>query len=226
MLNFSFCSKCNFSSFCEIEKQKSNPTDQINTVVKHCLHLKKKEILCFSNHKFKHLYAVKQGALKAFQTGINGEEIIRGFYLSGEILGYEAICSNHYPFSVVALSDTVVCEIPYNQFLELLQLNPLLQSRILHLISQQLNIGSYLTSATTAEQRIAAFLIDLHNRLHSCDTEFILPMSRQDIGNYLRLTAETVSRVISRFQKNKIIATNHKNIIFLQKDKLEQIAIT
>lgn len=72
-------------SFCNTEDQKPAYSIQINHVVKHYLHLKKKNVLYFSNHKFKYLDAVMQGALNAFQTGINGKKIIREFYLSDEV---------------------------------------------------------------------------------------------------------------------------------------------
>lgn len=125
----------------------------------------------------------------------------------------------------MALSDSVICEIPYDNFLELLHLSPPLQKHILYLMSQQLNVGSYLFSIT-AEQRLAAFLIDLSYRLNPSEmqTRFLLPMSRQDIGNYLRLTAETISRLLSQFKENKIIAIDHKKIEFLQLEQLKLIA--
>lgn len=214
------CHQCTFAAFCFYDNE-----DSPLQTVKHQRGLKRKEALCLPKNKFQNLYVVQEGAIKTYQVEADGKELIRGFYFAGEILGYEAIYSGHYPFSAVALTETVVCEIPYEKFLEIVYSKPSLQKRTLHLISKQLNAGSYLVS-TNAEQRLAAFILDLATRLHPTDPalDFTLPMSRQDIGNYLRLTAETISRIFSRLQKNAIVESNHKKIRILQPKKLKQIA--
>lgn len=221
----STCPSCTYAPFCVNEKKNTRWARQADLAVKRHRFLKRKEVLCLPKNKFQNLYVIQQGALKTYQVEADGKELIRGFYFAGEVLGYEAIATGHYLFSAVALSDTLVCEIPYENFLELLHSRPNLQKRTLYSISRQLNVGSYLVS-TTAEQRLAAFLLDLGTRLFPGEmpSSFVLPMSRQDIGNYLRLTAETISRIFSRLQKNEIIDIDHKKIRFLQLDKLMQIA--
>lgn len=196
----------------------------MSPAVKQQYALKKRETLYFPETTFTSLYAIQSGSIKTFEIDQQGNELIHGFYFSGEILGYEGIARGQYLFSAVALSDTVVCEIPYSNFVELLNLNPSLQKHILFLFSQRLSMGSYLCFVT-AEQRLAAFLIDLSQRLSfSQNRHFELPMSRQDIGNYLGLTTETVSRLLSKFKENKLIHVEHKNIEFLQFDQLKLIA--
>ncbi|KTD55707.1 transcriptional regulator, crp family [Legionella santicrucis] len=219
------CERCTFSPFCISEEKNSRWMKQINRAVKQHHYLKKHEALYLPQNIFRNIYAIQCGNLKTFQIDADGNELIRGFYFTGEVLGFEAIYTGHYLFSAVALSDSVICEIPYDNFLELLHLNSALQEHILYLMSQQLNMGNYLFSIT-AEQRLAAFLIDLSFRLQPSEmqTKFLLPMSRQDIGNYLGLTAETISRLLSQFKENKIIAIDHKNIQFLQPEKLKLIA--
>lgn len=199
--------------------------DQVNLTVKRLRRLKRNEILCLPKKPFQNLYAIQSGALKAYQVEADGKERIRGFYFAGEVFGYEAIYTGNYLFTTVALSETVICENPYDNFLALISSQPTLQKHILYLLSQQLNIGSYL-AATTAEQQIAGFLLDLSARLYASGTplEFSPPMSRQDMGNYLRLTPETISRIFSLLQKNKIIAAVNKTIRMLQPEKLQQIA--
>ncbi|MBL7481318.1 helix-turn-helix domain-containing protein [Legionella bononiensis] len=223
--NPSTCEHCTFSPFCIAEENSLDWINQNNHTVKQHHHLKKNEPLYLPQNMFRNLYAIQRGTLKTYQVDANGNELIQGFYFAGEVLGFEAIYSRHYLFSAVALSDTVVCEIPYDNFLELLQLNPSLQKHILYLMSQQLSVGSYLCYIT-AEQRLAAFLIDLATRLHPLEMQlqFLLPMSRQDIGNYLRLTAETISRLLAQFKKNKLIAIDQKNIQLLQPEQLKLIA--
>jgi CRP/FNR family transcriptional regulator len=215
------CSHCHFTAFCRPGGQAH---DAPGFAVKKHHHLKKNEVLCHSNHKFNSLYAIQEGVLKSYQVEANGKELVRGFYFAGEIFGYEAIYNHQYQYSAVALTDTLLCEIPYTYFLESLQVKPSLQKHILQLLSQQLTIGSYLISST-AEQRVAAFLIDLSERLHPINHHhFLLPMSRYDIGNYLRLTGETISRIFSRLQQSNIINIDNKKIHLAQIDKLQQIA--
>ena len=205
--------------------KESRWVNQINLAVKQHHHLKKHDVLCLPQTTFRNLYAIQRGILKTFQIDAEGNELIRGFYFDGEVFGFDAIYTGRYLFSVVALADTVVCEIPYDNFLELLHSSPSLQKHVLYLTSQQLNMGSYLFSITAA-QRLAAFLIDLSNRLHPHEIQlkFHLPMSRQDIGNYLSLTAETISRLLSKFKKNNIITIDHKEIQLLKPEKLKLIA--
>ncbi|MCW8408860.1 helix-turn-helix domain-containing protein [Legionella sp. PATHC035] len=219
------CSNCGFFPFCTLEEGNPHWINQISSAVKQQHVLKKKQALYFPQNTFHSLYAIKSGTLKTFEVDSEGNELIRGFYFAGEILGFEAIASGTYLFSAVALSETVVCEIPYHHFTELLNSNSSLQKHILYLISQKLTVGSYL-NFVTAEQRLAAFLVDLFKRLHGCEQqmELVLPMSRQDIGNYLGLTAETVSRLFSQFKKNKMISIEQKKVQLLQVDQLKLIA--
>ncbi len=208
-----------------MHNQEPSCSNSINCVVRQHMHLKKRDLLYHARHAFRSIYAIRSGNIKTYQVDTHGNEFIHGFYFSGEVIGFEAIYTQSYRFSAIALTDAVVCEIPYNNFLDYIQTEPALQKHILYLMSQQLNVGSYLFSIT-AEQRLAAFLIDLCHRLSPSvmQTTFLLPMSRQDIGNYLRLTAETISRILSQFKKNKLIAIDHKKIQILQLSALKTIA--
>lgn len=219
------CSYCGFASFCTLEVQGPQWFNQVNSAVTRQHVLKKKLPLYFPQTSFQSLYLIKSGCLKTYEIDQDGNELLRGFYFPGEIMGFEAIAGGHYLYSTAVLSNAVVCEISYTHFCELLHAHPNLQQQVLYLISQQLGIGSYL-NFVTAEQRLAAFLIDLSKRLVAYEQhlEFVLPMSRQDIGNYLRLTAETVSRLFTQFKNNKIISIEHKKIRLLQLGQLKSIA--
>lgn len=218
------CHKCSFTSFCSEGNRPAQLLNFQNAAVKKHLHLEKKELLALPQTHFQNFYAVKKGALKTYRINQEGKEAISGFFFEGEVFGYEGIYANRYVHTITALADTIVCEIPYDNLLKLIDKNPSLQKKILYLVSQQLNIGNYLTS-TTAEQRIVNFILDLSERLPSCSSphQFILPITRQDMGNYLGLTTETVSRILSRFQKNKIIQINNKKITILLLDELKKI---
>lgn len=221
----STCSSCGFSSFCHLEQANPKWVYQINSAVKKQLLLKKKQPLYVPQNTFHSLYAIKSGCLKTYEIDRDGNELINGFYFPGEILGFEAIARGSYLFSAAVLSEALVCEIPYTHFIELLNSNLSLQKQVLYLMSQKLTAGTYL-NFVTAEQRLAAFLIDLSKRLFVSEQplEFSLPMSRQDIGNYLRLTAETISRLFSQFKASKIISIEHRKVKFLQHGHLEMLA--
>jgi CRP/FNR family transcriptional regulator len=223
--DYQACQHCTFLQFCQAEENNAYEGKITNHTVKHYRTLKKNDVLFLPNNRFQNLYVIQRGALKTYQAEADGKELIRGFYFASEILGYEAICAGSYPFSAIALTETVVCEIPYENFLSLLEHDTNLQKSILFLISQQLSSRSYLLFSN-AEQRLAAFLLDLSSRLYPSDIRFelSLPMSRQDMGNYLRLTAETVSRLLSRLQRHRLIGIGHKQINLLEITKLRKIA--
>lgn len=213
----SACSCCSFSPLC---------LAQAHSLVSNTRHLKRKEALCVLNNKFQNIYIVKKGALKAYQVDIHGYEHIHAFYFTGETLGYRAIHAGHHISNVVALTDdTVVCEVAYDQFIDKLKSKPELYEYVLALISKQLTTSFYVNVAT-AEQRIAAFIIDLSSRTPAAVPlqALTLPMSRQDIGSYLRLTAETVSRVLSRFKRDHIISIDLKQIRIINPKKLQELA--
>ena len=215
------CAYCCFNTVCTAEG--GHKPD--HSFIVRTRHFASNEALCVMNSKFQSIYVIKKGAVKAYQVDINGYEHIHAFYFSGESLGFRAIHTGHYVSTVVALTDTIVCDVPYHQFIVKLKTNPELYKSFFSLVSKQLTASAYVDTAT-AEQRIAAFIIDLSLRADSVTPplELTLPMSRNDIGNYLRLTAETVSRVLSRLHKQNIIHTNRKFIRIENLAKLKQLA--
>lgn len=222
-LNNSNCSHCNFLPFCEAHSG-DHAAHGYSSLISHKRTLRRNDMVCTRYHKFQSLFAVESGAVKAYQVDSNGHEHIKAFYFAGEVLGYRAIHSGYYISSVVALTDSVVCEVPYERFLALLTSRPELHQHILSLISKQLGGVTYL-DASSAEQRLAAFIIDVASRLHGPGARSVkLPMSRQDIGNYLGLTAETISRTMTRLQEDGLLVADGKTLQILNPDKLQQLA--
>ena len=154
-----------------------------------------------------------------------GDELIHGFYLKNEVYGYEAIQTGRHFFSSTALTETMVCDISYQDFTTLLHLEPVLLNRMLHLMSGQLTARSYL-NLITAQQSLSAFILDLATRLspHNSQATFLLPMSYQDIGHYLRLATETISRLLSRLKDKKILLIQNKQLSILEPNLLKDIA--
>ena len=205
------CCGCFLMPFCV---SSINACDQSSSFpIKRRLNLQKNDVLFTPNTPFQHLFAIEQGAIKTIQLETDGSEIIRNFYFSGELLGFKAVYTGQYQSTAMAMCDTRLCVIDYRDFLYYLQSHPELQQHILYLFSLQMNAGSYLVS-TLAERKLAAFLHDMSIRLNrSRETlEFDLPMKRQDIGNYLRITPETVSRILTRLQHRNIIEISHHHV--------------
>jgi CRP/FNR family transcriptional regulator len=180
--------------------------------------------------KFTSLYAVRSGAIKAYSVDQNGEEQVIGFYLPGELFGLDAIHNDAYVCSAKALETSAVCELPYNKVTELSAKIHNLQAHMYKTFSKEINTDQQfhrLLSKKTAEERISTFLQNLSERYQRrklSPTSFRLPMSRTDIGNYLGLAVETVSRVFTRLQQNGILKVDGKELQILDLGKLCDIA--
>jgi len=179
--------------------------------------------------RFDALYAVRSGAFKTVCVSRGGEEKITGFYLSGEVLGLDAISSERHGYHAVALEDSEVCVIPFTRLQELALRIPELQQQLFRLLSRDIVRDQglmLLLGNMTAEQRLAAFLLALsrrYKRLGYAADCFNLRMTREEIGNYLGLTLETVSRLLSRFQREGLIAAQQREIELKDFDALMEI---
>ena len=181
--------------------------------------------------KFTHLYAVRLGHFKTHQLSAGGIEQITGFQMAGELLGMDAIGSDRHNCYAVALEDSEVCEIPFDR-LELLfaEIPPLLRhfhrtmsQEITRDQNTMLSLGNML-----ADQRFAAFLVNLSARYKVrgySATHFQLRMSREDIGKYLGLTIESVSRLLSKFKKMNWINVDKRDVELNDLPQLKLIAM-
>jgi len=175
---------------------------------------------------FLSIYAVRSGSLKSYSIDKDGNELVTGFYFPGEVLGMDGISQNQHASSAVAMETSSVCQIPFNHLGELSQMIPSLQQNCFQLMSQEIVEDRRLIAMLSkghAEQKVANFLLTISAckaRNHLSDSEFRLPMSRGDIGNYLGLTIETISRVFNRLQKQEVLSVNNKDIIILDIEAL------
>jgi CRP/FNR family transcriptional regulator len=178
---------------------------------------------------FDSLYAVHSGAFKSVGVSRQGDEKITGFHLPGELLGMEAISSGRHDYSAVALEDSEVCILPFAQLERMAMAIPALQHRLFRVLSGDISRDEglmLLLGSMAAEQRLAAFLLSLsrrHRRLGYSDTHFTLRMTREEIGNYLGLTLETVSRLLSRFQREGLVAVRQREIELRDAARLREI---
>jgi CRP/FNR family transcriptional regulator len=184
--------------------------------------------LYHNGDRFESLYAVRSGAFKTVGVSRDGTEKITGFHLPGELLGLDAINGGSHG-RAVALEDSEVCIIPFAQLEQMALGVPALQHQLLRLLSGDISRDHglmLLLGSMTAEQRLAAFLLSLsrrHQRLGYAGDRFMLRMTREEIGNYLGLTLETVSRLLSRFQREGLVAVHQRDIEILGKERLMEM---
>ncbi|NIB44025.1 fumarate/nitrate reduction transcriptional regulator Fnr [Pseudomaricurvus alkylphenolicus] len=224
------CGDCRLNAICLPISLHIDDIDRLDEIIQRGRPLQKGEHLYRANEPFQSVYAVRSGTIKAVNITNDGQEQVTGFYLPGEILGMDGIANNRYTNSAVALETAAVCEIPFSRLEDLSIQLPTLQRHFFQLMSKEITSDQQLItllSKNSAEERIAALLLSIstrnHNR-HLSATSFRLPMSRADIGNYLGLTIETVSRVLSRFQKNDLLSVDKKEINILDMDGLKRVA--
>lgn len=195
--------------------------DALDEIVKRSRPLKKGEFLFRQGDSFNSVFAVRSGSLKTFSITDCGEEQITGFHLPSEFVGLSGMDTDVYPVSAIALETTSICEIPFERLDELSASVPQLRRQLMRIMSREIRDDQQmmlLLSKKTADERIATFLVNLSARFRSrgySPYHFRLAMSRNEIGNYLGLAVETVSRVFTRFQQNGLLSAEGKEIRIL-----------
>ncbi len=224
------CGNCRLNTICLPISLHIDDIDKLNNIVQRGKPLQRGDYLYRANDPFDSVFAIRSGAVKAMTISDNGEEQVTGFYLPGEVVGMDGIADNRYTNSVIALETSSVCEIPFNRMEELSLQIPNLQRHFFQLMSREITQDQQiitLLSKSSAEERIAALLLSIssrNSRRQLSSTAFRLPMSRTDIGNYLGLTIETVSRIFTRLQKQDVIKVDKKEVLINNMDLLRNIA--
>ncbi|MGJ8681041.1 fumarate/nitrate reduction transcriptional regulator Fnr [Paraglaciecola sp.] len=226
------CNQCQLNTICMPVSIQIKDLDKLDSIIQRGKPLHKGEYLFHVNDPFTSVYAVRSGALKTHLLSENGQEQITGFYLPGEVLGMDGLGNGLHTNSVQALDTSSVCKIPFDQLEELSVKLPSLQRHFMQLMSREITqeqqmIG--LLNQKNAESRIASLLLSISSRNKRRDlsaNSFLLPMSRKDLGNFLGITTETVSRIFARLQSRGLIATAQKEVTLLDIEGLQTLAKT
>ncbi|MCO7245429.1 fumarate/nitrate reduction transcriptional regulator Fnr [Halomonas sp. Mc5H-6] len=224
------CQTCSLSSLCLPLALELEDIDQFDAIIQRRAPLKKGEALFHQGDAFNSVYAVRSGSLKQITSEGGGHDQLTNFYLPSELVGLDAIDEPHYPGSVIALETTTVCEIPFDRLDRLSEKLPELRGQIYRSMSKELRNDRRmmrLLSAKTADQRLATFLVTLSDRFRRrgySPYSFRLSMPRADIGNYLGLAVETVSRIVSRLQSQEVVAVSGREVQILDMAKLQRLA--
>lgn len=223
------CRDCRLNSICLPFTLETSDIDQLDRIIQRGRPLQKGGHLYRQGDDFASVYAVRSGALKAYRMTDDGREQVTGFYFPGEIVGMDGISQSRHASSALALETSAVCEIPFSSLEKLSTSMPQLQRHFFQLMSREITEDQQLItllSKSSADARIAALLLSIsmrNARRHLSSTRFRLSMSRVDIGNYLGLTVETVSRVFTRLQKTGVLQVNNREITILDETSLRQL---
>ncbi|NUY55096.1 transcriptional regulator FNR [Salinivibrio sp. MA427] len=224
------CQDCSISQLCIPFTLNEQELDQLDSIIERKKPIQKGQELFKAGDNLRALYAIRSGTVKTYTITEQGDEQITAFHLAGDLVGFDAINDNEHPSFAQALETSMICEIPYDTLDDLSGKMPKLRQQIMRLMSNEIKGDQdmiLLLSKKTAEERLAAFLYSLSKRFAQrgfSPREFRLTMTRGDIGNYLGLTVETISRLLGRFQKSEILAVKGKYITVLDLEELARLA--
>jgi len=224
------CQTCSLSSLCLPLALEVEDMDRFDAIIRRRAPLKKGETLVRQEAPFSSVFAVRSGSLKQLISAGSGDEQLSNFYLPSELVGLDGIDEERYPGTVVALETTTVCEIPFDRLDGLSEHLPELRAQLYRSLSKELRDDRRmlrLLSRMTADERLASFLVNLSSRFRRrgySAYSFRLSMSRADIGNYLGLAVETVSRILGRFQQQQLLAVSGREVNIIDLKNLAELA--
>ncbi len=222
------CQSCSFSHLCLPVSLNKTEMDSLDDIIERKKPLHKNDKLVKAGDNFHSLYAVRTGSFKSFVTSKDGEEQIIGFHFPGDIIGFDALRENTHQSYTQALETAMVCELPYDTLDQMSVQLPKLRHQIMSFMSAEIKHDHdlmMLLNKRTAEERLIYFLAHLSKRFEErgfSPKQFNLSMTRNEIGNYLGLTVETISRLLTRFQKESIIEVDGKLITIIDFDAMDK----
>jgi CRP/FNR family transcriptional regulator len=222
-----FCSTCAFSQACLSQGMDKHALYDLHVLVEHIGPFKAGERIFRAGDPFDAIAAVRAGTVKTCIVDRDGREHVHGFHLPGEVIGLDAIDDDRYPCDAVALDTVMLCRFSFPKIAVLATRVPGLQRQLFKLLSRDIGRAALLAGDWTADQRMAAFLLGLSRRLAArgfSPQRFQLTMARTDIANYLRLAPETVSRVLRRFQSDRLLHVDRREIELLDRAQLDALA--
>lgn len=214
----SVCSNCHLRELCLPCGMECTDVERLDSMMFSRRRVKAGSNLYREGDRFQYIYAVRSGTFKTSLELADGREQVSGFYLGGELMGLDGVAHGKHASSATALDDADVCAIPYTHLSELSAAYPGMQNIVSRLMSREIvreHSLMMLLGSMNAEERLAAFLLNLSQRLKArgySPIEFHLRMSRAEIGSYLGMKLETVSRTFSAFQQQGLLEVDKRHI--------------
>jgi CRP/FNR family transcriptional regulator len=212
------CSNCNLRELCLPVGLSAEELDRVDQIVASRRKVRRGEALFRAGDHFHALYAVRLGFLKSTLVSSDGHEQVTGFHMAGEIVGLDGISADTHTCNTTALEDSEVCILPYDRLEDFSSTLPALQNHLRKVMSREIvreHGVMLLLGSMRAEERLAAFLLNLSQRFEArgySRSEFVLRMTRAEIGSYLGLKLETVSRALSHFAQESLIEVEQKHV--------------
>ena len=224
------CSNCSMRELCLPFGLASSEVDQLYAIIGSRVKLKKGEPLFRNGAAFAALYAIRLGSIKTTMLSDDGREQIAGYHMPGDVLGLDGMSTNRHECEAIALEDTEACVIPFERLEEISRKVPALQHSLHRVLGREIGHDHrqlLLLGSMRAEERLAAFLLNLSDRYKRrgySSTEFVLRMTREEIGSFLGLKLETVSRLFSRFQEEGLVQVQGRAVKIVDLPTLKQLA--
>ena len=222
-----FCGTCAFAPVCLPAGYDKTALAELHCLIEHVGPFPAGTHVFRVNDPFLAVYAVRAGMVKTFVVDDEGREQVQGFFLPGELVGLSGIYPAHYVSNAVTLDTTTVCRFSFPAIATLATRIPSLQEQLFRLLSKDIGSAALLAGDFSADERLAAFLIGLSDRFSArgmSAARFRLSMSRADIANYLRLATETVSRVLRRFQDERLIEVDRREVEIRDLPRMRHLA--
>ena len=226
------CSSCNWRELCLPVGLTPEDLDKVDQLLSGRRRIKRGDTLFRAGESFANLYAVRFGFFKTTTAAPDGREQVTGFQMVGEILGLDGIVHNHHTCDAIALEDAEVCVLPFDRIEEISREVSHLQTNVHRIMSREIVRDQgvmMMLGNMRAEERLAAFILNLIQRLRDrgfSSKEMQLRMTREEIGSYLGMKLETVSRAFSRFVADGIITVKQRHISILNEDALRRLAMS
>jgi CRP/FNR family transcriptional regulator len=223
------CSNCNLRELCMPMGLSEHDLKRIEEIVAVRRKVKRGTALFRNGEKFSSLYAIRTGFFKTSIATEDGRDQVTGFQMAGEVMGLDGIVSDHHTCDAIALEDAEVCVMPFDKIEMLSREVNALQHHVHKIMSREIvreHGVMLLLGSMRAEERLAAFLLNLVQRLHArgfSQSELVLRMTREEIGSYLGLKLETVSRTFSKFVEDGIVEVKQRHVRILNPDGLRMI---
>ncbi|RZL89903.1 MAG: fumarate/nitrate reduction transcriptional regulator Fnr [Variovorax sp.] len=223
------CSNCTLRELCMPVGLQPDEMRRIDDIVATRRKVRRRETLFRNGERFTSLYAIRTGVFKTRVASEDGRDQVTGFQMAGEIIGLDGIVNNQHTCDAVALEDSEVCVMPFDRIEQLSREVVALQRHVHQIMSREIvreHGVMLLLGSMRAEERLAIFLLNLVQRLHArgfSRSELILRMTREEIGSYLGLTLETVSRTLSKFMEDGIVEVEKRNLRIVDADALQRI---
>ena len=220
------CSKCHLRDLCLPCGMAGGDVDRLDSLMFGRRRVLAGQTLYREGDGFQFIYAVRSGTFKSSLMLADGREQVSGFYMAGELMGLDGVAHGAHASSTTALEDAEICTIPYAHFASVAASNSGMQHVVSRLMSREIvreHSLMVLLGSMNAEERLAAFLLNLSQRLKArgySASEFHLRMSRAEIGSYLGMTLETVSRTFSAFQQQRLLEVDKRHIRITDLDGL------